>query len=104
MKRFALLVLAILAFAGCSGEEPKPLSEPGEKLYTVRGVILSREATSNTLNIEHEAIPNFMAAMTMDFQVRGAKVAQLPPDGSRIEATLHHGANTFWLTDVKQIP
>ena len=104
MKRLVLLALALLALTGCSGEEPKPLSEPGEKLYTVRGVILSREATSNTLNIEHEAIPNFMAAMTMDFQVRGAKVAQLPPDGSRIEATLHHGATSFWLTDVRQIP
>ena len=104
MTRFSLLVLLVLTLTACSGEEPKPLSEPGEKLYTVRGVILSREATSNTIHVDHEAIPNFMAAMAMDFQVRGAKVAQLPPDGSRIEATLHHGASTFWLTDVRQIP
>ena len=67
-------------------------------------MILSRETTSNTLSVEHEAIPNFMAAMTMDFPVRGAKVAQLPPDGTRIEATLHHSGNQFWLTDVRQTP
>ena len=104
MKRLALLLLVLVTLAACSGEEPKPLSEPGEKLYTVRGVVLSREATSNTLHVEHEAIPNFMAAMTMDFPVRGAKVERLPPDGSRIEATLHHGETSFWLTDVRQIP
>ena len=104
MKRFALLLLLLVAFAACTAEEPKPLSEPGEKLYAVRGVILSRETTSNTVSVEHEAIPNFMAAMTMDFPVRGAKVAQLPPDRSRIEATLHHSGNQFWLTDVRQIP
>lgn len=106
MKRFAVLfsVVLVTLMAGCSKEEPRPLSEPGEKLYTVRGVILSRETTSNTLQIAHEAIPNFMAAMTMDFPVRGAKVAELPPDNSRVEAKLHFTDRAFWLTDVRATP
>lgn len=105
MKRAAvLLILMALFTSGCSDEEkPRPLSEPGEKLYTLRGVILARDATSNTLQIQHEAIPNFMAAMTMDFPVRGAKVSELPADKSRIEARLHFTDRAFWLTDVRQL-
>ena len=82
MKRlpFCLLVLALL-FACSKAEDPsKPLSEPGEKLYTVRGVVLSRDVTRNSLNLDHERIPDFMEAMTMDYNVRGAKVEALPAD------------------------
>lgn len=106
MKRlsFCLLVLALL-FACSADEAPsKPLSEPGEKLYTVRGVILSRDATRNSLNLDHERIPDFMEAMTMDYNVRGAKVETLPADQKRIEAKLHVTERSYWITDVKLIP
>ncbi len=103
MKRVLLLSLAVLALA-CSEEKAKPLSEPGEKLYTVRGVVLSRSASDNSLRIDHEAIPGFMEAMVMDYKVRGAKVETLPQDKSRIEAKLHVTQRSYWVTDVRQIP
>lgn len=104
MKRLSLLLL-IAAVLGClEREQPKPLSEPGEKLYVVRGVILSRDPERNTLNVDHEAIPGFMEAMIMDYTVRGAEVATLPADKKRIEAKLHVTENSYWITDVKPIP
>ena len=103
MKRATVLIL-LLALLACRGEEKQPLSEPGEKLYTVRGVILSRDAAENTLKVDHEPIPGFMEAMVMDYRVRGAEVAMLPPERSRIEAKLHVTSNSYWITDVKQIP
>ena len=104
MKRALLVVLAACLLA-CSAEEaPKPLSEPGEKLYTVRGKILSRDTADNTLNMDHEAIPGFMEAMVMDYAVRGAKVATLPKDGSRVEAKLHVTDLAYWITDVRAAP
>lgn len=100
-----LLLVPLLVLAACGGEEPaKPSSEPGEKLYTVRGVILSRDETSNTIHVDHEEIPGFMAAMKMDYSVRGAKVSDLPPDNSRFEARLHATERAYWLTDVRRIP
>ena len=103
MRPASLLVLTLLV-AACAGEEaPKPLSEPGEKLYKVRGVILSRDASRNTVNMDHEEIPGFMAAMVMDYSVRGADVSALPPDRSRVEATLHVTERAYWITDVKTI-
>ena len=98
MKRALVALFAIAALA-CARTE-KPLSVPGEKLYALRGKIVARDANDNTLRIDHEAIPGFMEAMTMDYSVRGAKVAELPPDGTRITAKLHVTDNAYWLTDV----
>jgi hypothetical protein len=100
MKRVLLLLLLALLAAGCR-EEPKPVSEPGEKLYPLTGVILSRNESYNSLRIQHETIPGYMVAMTMEFPVRGADVESLPPDRSRITATLHVVQSSFWITDVK---
>jgi protein SCO1/2 len=94
----------VCLFAGCSAEEPKPLNEAGEKLYVIRGVILSRSESANTVFMDHEDIPGFMTAMKMDYAVRGAEVKSLPPDKSRIEAKLHVTERAYWITDVKRIP
>ncbi len=105
MTRFAIraLVLGLLSLAlvFCSEEPAKPLSEPGETLYAVRGVILSRDRTANTVFMDHEEIPGFMVAMKMDYAVRGARVADLPPDGTRVEAKLHATERAYWITDVR---
>ena len=104
MQRFAAL-LALALLLGCSEEsKPKPVSEPGEKLYDVRGTILSRNASANTLFVDHETIPGFMEAMKMDYSVRGAKVETLPPDNSRFEARLHVTDRAYWITDIKRRP
>jgi protein SCO1/2 len=106
MRRVAAvsLLLAFSLLACAESEKPKPLSEPGEKLYTVRGVILSRNPGGSSVNMDHEAIPGFMEAMKMDYPVRGADVKALPPDGSRVEAKLHVTDRGYWITDVKRIP
>jgi protein SCO1/2 len=104
MKRLSLLLLVLAVLACTDSDQPKPLSEPGERLYDVRGVIRSRDAGRNTLNVDHEAIPGFMEAMTMDYAVRGAKVDALPGDGKRIEAQLHVTDRGYWITDVQEIP
>lgn len=101
----AAVVFLFLALLACSPEkDAKPLSEPGEKLYTVRGVILGRNTGMNSVDMDHEDIPGFMTAMRMDYTVRGAEVATLPPDKSRVEAKLHVTDRGYWITDVKRIP
>jgi Cu/Ag efflux protein CusF len=100
----ALLAVAAVLFA-CSEpkNKPKPLSEPGEKVYTLKGRVVSRDAGDNTVRVDHEAIPALMDGMTMDYSVRGADVAALPADGSRVEGKLHVTNNGYWLTDVKKV-
>jgi protein SCO1/2 len=104
--RHAAALLLILVCAACTRPEQreKPLSVPGEKIYTLKGTILARTASDNTLRVDHEAIPGFMEAMTMDYSVRGTAVVSLPKDGARIEARLHVTDDGYWLTDVRQSP
>ena len=108
MKRLMqplLLVCALVLVASCgSDDKPKPLSEPGEKLYVMHGTIVSRNAADNSLHIDHEAIPGFMEAMAMDYTVRGAQVGSLPPDRTRIAAKLHVTGSSYWITDVRKLP
>ena len=104
MQRVVVL-LAVLLLVACADEpKAKPVSEPGERLYTVRGTILSRNSSANTVFVDHEAIPGFMEAMKMDYSVRGAKVEALPADNGRFEATLHVTDRAYWITDVKPRP
>lgn len=104
MKHAAALLALVMLVACGEKESPKPLSEPGEKLYPLRAVILSRSVDDNSLRLDHEPVEGFMPAMVMDYTVRGADVATLPADKSRIEARLHVTSNGYWLTDVKPLP
>jgi protein SCO1 len=104
MRRAVLLAVIALFLVGCAKPEPKPLSEKGEKLYTLKGKILSRDVSDNSLRLDHEAIPGFMEAMTMDYPVRGAKVQELPPNKSKVVARLHVNDDRYWLTDVRKAP
>ncbi len=89
-KRAALLVFlalwAVAGFLGCaqrneSQEDDSALGHP------LLGVVLRADEASGTLTVEHEDIPGFMPAMTMDFRVRpgDAKMAQ---PGMRIRARM----------------
>lgn len=99
-----VVLLSALAFACSPAKEEKPLSVKGEKVYELKGTIVAREAKDNTLRVDHQAIPGFMEAMTMDYSVRGASVAQLPRDGTRITAKLHATDTAYWLTDIRPTP
>jgi protein SCO1 len=105
MRDAALVMAVVLVLCACSGAEskPKPQSEAREKLYTLTGRVVTRDAGDNTLRVDHEAIPGFMQAMTMDYSVRGTKVASLPADGTRVEAQLHVTSDGYWLTGVKKV-
>ena len=106
MRGVAAVIALAVAVIACANSEQKekPLSEPGEKLYTMRGRVVARDDGDNTLRVDHEPIPGFMDAMTMDYSVRGARVTALPPDGTRVEAKLHVTTSGYWLTDVKKAP
>jgi protein SCO1/2 len=105
MRRVISLLFIAMTFVACAEEkQAKPLSEPGEKLYDVQGKIVSRDARSNSVMLDHRAIPGFMEAMTMEYPVRGAEVATLPADNAPIVAKMHVTERSYWLTDVKKAP
>lgn len=72
-----------------------------DKTYPMNGVIVSRDAAKKTVNIDNEDVPGVMAPMKMDYELRGATVDSLPPDGTKVQMTLHEENGTYWVTDVK---
>jgi hypothetical protein len=105
MKRAAALALAVIVALACAKpKQEKPLSVPGEKVYVLDGRIVGRDASDNTLKLDHKEIPGYMEAMTMDYPVRGARVDALPANGTHVNARLHATDDAgIWLTDVKQV-
>ena len=105
MKKGIVLALILVCLVACGGKRKdwrtKPLSVAGEKAYVLKGTIVARDASENSLRIDHEAIPGFMEAMTMDYPVRGAGVSSLPADKTAIAAKLHVIETSYWITDVR---
>jgi protein SCO1/2 len=98
---FALLLALACGKAKISNAD-KPSSVAGEKTYAMTGKIVGRDAAENSLTIDHDVIPGYMEAMTMDYIVRGAKVDALPPNGTAITATLHVTDDKgIWVTGVR---
>ncbi len=98
--------LMLLFVAACGNERPgsmHPSSVPGEKTYTLSGVVISQDVRANTLTIKHGPIGDWMSAMTMPFPVRGEEVSNLPGPDARISAVVHVADNQYWITDVTEV-
>lgn len=76
--RVALVVLALLALAGC----------PATKRFDVTGVVLRNDA-SGQLTVSHDPIAGYMDAMAMPFTVRAVEEAAGIHPGDRISFRLN---------------
>src|ERR1017187_7162366 len=72
MKTTSLFSTLLLALAGCKPQAsgpPAPASG-APKTYAVQGVVQAVAPDQRHATIKHDAIPGYMAAMTMDFSAR----------------------------------
>jgi Cu/Ag efflux protein CusF len=102
MKRVMITTLFALAIVACS-KEPRtntPATSK-EKTYSMTATIVSRDPAKNTVNLDNKEVQGEMAAMKMDYELRGAKVTELPPDGTVVEVTVHDTNGSYYITDVK---
>ena len=102
--RGLILLTAALVVSACGGEKASnqtASTAAPEHTYTMKGTLVSRDAGAKTVNIDNEDVPNVMPPMKMDYELRGAKVETLPPDGTKITSTLHERDGEYWVTDVK---
>jgi protein SCO1/2 len=66
------LLLSSAAGAAESGRST-PSSATNLQIFDVKGVVLSLDITNSTVTVRHEAVSNYMPAMTMPFHVKAAK-------------------------------
>ena len=101
MKRAFIALVLIALVAGCQEQPAVPASAGVEKTHTMNGKLVSRNAAKNEVTIDNEEVPGVMSPMTMDYELRGARVDSLPVDGSKITSKLHEQDGKYWVSDVK---
>jgi protein SCO1 len=102
MKIRILLSAFLLALAFGCGKKSPPVSENSSaKIYDARGVIQNISADLRSITIKHEAISNYMAAMTMDFPVRDTNELNGLAPNDEIEFKLHVTDNDDWIENLR---
>ncbi len=71
------------------GAPPKQSAQEKVTDYPLKGVVKKVEVEEKRVTIAHEAIPGFMAAMTMSFQLGSPGVLETLKPEDAVEATLH---------------
>ncbi|MFO1498052.1 MAG: SCO family protein [Verrucomicrobiota bacterium] len=108
----ALALLLVGIVAGCrekgnsdaSAANNAPASVTNIPSYLVLGVIKSIELDAKTVTIQHEKIPNYMAAMTMPFKVKDTNELQHVQPGDRIAFRLWVAADESWIDKLIKAP
>jgi protein SCO1/2 len=92
-KKHLIVALAfIAALAACVSQEPTE-----ERRYDVKGKIVSVDAENEMVTLDHEAIPGFMAAMTMPYQLKDKWAFDYLEPGDRLNAVLVVRGDEYWL-------
>jgi protein SCO1 len=80
-RLLAFSFLVFVALAGChSGQNSNTQSNAGVTVYHLRGKVVSTDAAHGIVVLDHEAIPGFMDAMTMPYQLKDTSiVSELHP-------------------------
>jgi hypothetical protein len=85
----------------CSKPSEPPNAAKNETTYAMTATIISRDPAKNTVNLDNKEVPGKMMAMKMDYELRGAKVSELPADGAAVDVTVHDVGGSYYITDVK---
>jgi len=96
----ALVLGSAAVWAGCGRSDQK---ETGAQQYEARGMVRGFAPDHSTIQVEHEAIPGFMPAMTMPFIAREEKEIANLQIGDAISFRLNVTQRDSWIDQVRKI-
>jgi protein SCO1/2 len=95
VQRFTswLVVLnVVFAMAACQTEKPLP-----QQRFDLKGKVVAVNKNESTVTLAHEAIPGYMAAMTMEYPVKDKWAFGVLKPGQTVTATLVVADDRAWL-------
>ncbi len=104
MKYTILFILAAFLLSSCSAppkEEPK--NPANVKRHELKGRVVSVDKAKKTASIDHEEVPGYMDAMTMDFPIKEDHVFEELKPGVEIQAELvedNTATPSYWLEKI----
>jgi protein SCO1/2 len=101
----AALLLLLLTLVACNqGANQPTVSTPPQvtaaKRYHLQGKVVSVDKRANMLNVDGEAIPGFMSAMTMPYNVKPETELDKLSPGDAITADLVVQGDNSWLENI----
>ena len=78
-------------------------SEPGERNFIVKGVVLELNPDNLTVVIRHEQVADYMPAMTMPFHVKAANELSGLQIGDEIQLRLVVTSDKSWIDQIKKL-
>ena len=108
---YILFVLLSLLLVGCGSESPPTPaaasaneSEPSApRVFQVRGIIKEIPDTGTSLRIQHEAIPDYMPAMTMPFSTKNRETFSGFSVDDHVSFTLHVSETESWIDNLAPV-
>jgi protein SCO1/2 len=103
MKAVLLLTIALvfgMMTVSCNKKSSINTSNPATKHYRFKGKVISIDARGKMANIDNEAIPGFMDAMTMPYKIRPESELNNLRSGDVISADLLVQDEGAWLENV----
>lgn len=104
---YAVAVAVLVSVAvGCGGQmgNPDPAAPAvGEGVYEFRGVVVAVDPGRRILEVNHEAIPGFMPAMTMPYEVADASLLQGLAAGDQVRGTLRVDRRGYIITALAKV-
>jgi protein SCO1/2 len=102
--RQTFFLCGLLLAIGCRRESSAPpAAGVTNHTYVVRGVVQAIPPDLRHATIKHEAIPGYMAAMTMDFSARDTNALTHLAPGDEITFTLVVTADDDWIENIQRI-
>jgi len=80
-----------------------PAATPDRRVFPVKGVVTEVIADRNKVRIAHEEIPDYMAAMTMLFDVKEARELNGLQTGDEVSFDMVVTEDDGWIENVKKI-
>ena len=74
--------------------------KPAVRAFTAKGVVEDLKPDDRTVVLKHEAISNYMGAMTMPFKVKGAKELAGLQTGDEVSFCLHVTETESWVDQI----
>jgi protein SCO1/2 len=85
----------VVALGACQTQKPLP-----QQRFDLRGKVVGVNKNEGTVTLSHEAIPGYMAAMTMDYPVKDKWVFDVLKPGQTLHATLVVASDRAWLEGI----
>jgi Cu/Ag efflux protein CusF len=103
--KIALLICIATALAGCNSGPNQPTVKMAPQLtaakrYHLRGKIVSIDKPAKMANVDSEAIPDFMSAMTMPYQIKPEGELEKLRAGDTITADVVLENDNYWLENI----